>query len=220
MTAVTKAVLFDLDGTLVDSVPGLWQAVNAILAQQDAPACGMDEVRQWVGNGPAKLVERALRSRDVNLPLEVGLEAFREHYSRTLYNAAFYPGVPAGLASLADAGFQLACITNKSSVFTGPFLEHLGLGDRFHAVLCGDEVEHPKPHPQSLAVVCDRFGIEPSQALMVGDSANDLAPALALGMPSVAVSYGYHQNQSLEDFAPLLVTDRFGEVVRFCRARR
>lgn len=208
-----RAVLFDLDGTLVDSVGGLHQAVNAVLVERGGQSCTVDEVRHWIGNGPKKLIQRALESRGVDMSPEDGLAAFREHYARTLFHAEFYPGVPDGLATLKTAGLRLACITNKSSHFTGPFLDHLGMTDWFDIVLCGDQVDHPKPHPQSLVRVCEGFGIEPAQALMVGDSVNDLIPARDIGMPALAVSYGYHQNRNLADYGAEAVLDAFDAVV-------
>lgn len=214
-----KAVLFDLDGTLVDSVPGIHQAVNAVLEETLGATCSEEDVRHWIGNGPARLIERALLSRRVGMDAIAGLKAFRTHYAKTLYNAHCYPGVREGLARLEQAGLKLACITNKSSVFTGPFLKHMGLDGHFEAVLCGDEVDHPKPHPESLAVVCGRLGVEAEEALMVGDSINDLLPAKELGMASVAVSYGYHQNQPLADYGPRLVTEDFTAVIDYCLQR-
>ena len=207
------AVLFDLDGTLVDSVGGLHQAVNAVLVEQSGHECSVDEVRHWIGNGPEKLIQRALESRGIDMSPEDGLSAFREHYARTLFSAEFYPGVPEGLARLKATGLRLACITNKSSHFTGPFLEHLGLSDTFDAVLCGDQVDHPKPHPESLIRMCEGFELEPAQALMVGDSVNDLMPARDIGMPALAVSYGYHQNQNLADYGAEAVVDDFTDIV-------
>lgn len=215
-----KAVLFDLDGTLVDSVPGLTEAVNGVLAEHDGAPCREEEVRVWVGNGPLKLVERALEFRALTLPPDQAMAAFRRHYERTLGNARCYPGVRQGLAQLKAAGLQLACITNKSSHFTEPFLQQLELDGYFDTVLCGDEVERPKPDPQSLQRVCQRLGIEAAEAIMVGDSVNDLMPAEAIGMARIAVSYGYHQNKPLDAHQPLLISDDFAEVVTTCLNRR
>lgn len=208
-----KAVLFDLDGTLVDSVNGLHQAVDAVLGEQGGRPCSVDEVRHWIGNGPQKLIQRALESRGVAMSPEDGLAAFRDHYAQTLFNAEFYPGVPEGLARLKAAGLQLACITNKSSHFTGPFLDHLGMTPVFDTVLCGDQVEYPKPHPQSLTRVCQTFDITPGDAVMVGDSVNDLIPARDIGMPAIAVSYGYHQGEELAEYGAQAVEDDFTVIV-------
>lgn len=213
-----KAVLFDLDGTLVDSAPGLAEAVNGVLAEFGGELCSEDQVRVWVGNGPQKLIERALEFRQIALPPDQAIERFKHHYRQTLSKAVCYPGVRAGLTELKEAGLKLGCVTNKSSHFTEPFLRQLELRDYFDAVLCGDEVDHPKPDPQSLHILCDQFGISSSEAMMVGDSVNDLIPAEMIGMPRIAVSYGYHQNKPLDVHHPLLITDNFGAVVTACLA--
>lgn len=211
-----KAVLFDLDGTLVDSVPGLADAVNGVLAELNAPLCHQDDVRVWVGNGPQKLIERALEFRGISMPAGEAIERFRHHYNHTLGNAVCYLGVREGLAALKEAGLKLACVTNKSSHFTEPFLRQLELTDTFDRVLCGDEVDRPKPDPQSLEIVCQDFEITPAEAIMVGDSVNDLIPAETIGMPRIAVSYGYHQNRPLDAHHPVLITDQFSAVTHFC----
>lgn len=211
-----KAVLFDLDGTLVDSVPGLTEAVNGVLVELGGEPCGEDQVRIWVGNGPQKLIERALEFRAIKLPSEQALERFRHYYQQTLGNAVCYSGVREGLAQLKNAGLKLACVTNKSSHYTEPFLRQLELADSFDEVLCGDEVDRPKPDPQSLHILCDRFGIHASEAIMVGDSVNDLIPAEKINMPRIAVSYGYHQNKPLEVHSPLLISDNFPAVIACC----
>ncbi|WP_157954227.1 HAD-IA family hydrolase [Saccharospirillum mangrovi] len=211
-----KAVLFDLDGTLVDSVPGLAEAVNGVLLEQGAPVCSEEDVRVWVGNGPQKLIERALQFRHISMPSEQALERFRHYYNRTLGNAVCYPGVREGLAQLKAAGLKLACVTNKSSHYTEPFLRQLELTDTFDLVLCGDEVDRPKPDPQSLQIICDRFAISPADAVMVGDSVNDLIPAEKIAMPRIAVSYGYHQNKPLDEHQPLQICDEFSAVVELC----
>ncbi|MFG1495438.1 HAD family hydrolase [Saccharospirillum sp. HFRX-1] len=208
-----KAVLFDLDGTLVDSVPGLAEAVNGVLVELGGEPCSEDQVRVWVGNGPQKLIERALEFRTIDLPSDQALERFRHYYQQTLGNAVCYPGVREGLAQLKNTGLKLACVTNKSSHYTEPFLRQLELTNYFDAVLCGDEVDRPKPDPQSLHILCDRFGIHASEAIMVGDSVNDLIPAEKIAMPRIAVSYGYHQNKPLDVHEPILITDNFSDVI-------
>lgn len=211
-----KAILFDLDGTLVDSARGIHAALDEILITITGLGCSIDDVRRWVGNGPEKLVERGLSSHGYKDDPSQAHALFREAYQRTLMQADIYPGVIAGLSTLRQEGLRLACITNKSSHFTGTFLTELGLATFFERVLCGDEVERPKPDPQSLLQVCAEFGIEPAEAVMVGDSANDLEPAHRIGMPGIAVSYGYHGNVALEPFEPLAIVDGFDEVVAIC----
>lgn len=213
-----KAILFDLDGTLVDSARGIHAALDEVLRTLTGNGCSIDEVRRWVGNGPQKLVERGLNSRGYKNDPSQAHALFRDAYQQTLLQADVYPGVVSGLGRLQDNGLKLACITNKVSLYTGTFLAELGLAAFFDRVLCGDEVERPKPDPQSLNQVCAEFGIKPAEAIMVGDSANDLEPAYVIGMPGIAVGYGYHGNVPLEQFHPVAIVDSFDAVVDICLA--
>ncbi|MEX0584243.1 MAG: HAD-IA family hydrolase [Natronospirillum sp.] len=213
MTEAFKAVLLDLDGTLVDSVPGIHQALQATLNECAGLSCAIEDVRLWVGNGPRKLVARALMALGSDLNVRTVLTVFNQHYARTVFNGALYPGVPEGLQTLHDAGLKLACITNKPSAFTLPYLDHLGIAAYFTTVICADQVERPKPHPESLSLACDRLQVTVDQAVMVGDSANDLKPANTLGMRCVAVAYGYDQDQPLGNYHPLHIAPSFPEVV-------
>ena len=212
-----QAVLFDLDGTLVDSVPGIHQALHQALSQHTGAGCSINDVRHWVGNGPHRLVQRGLTSVQgkafTTELLDATLNTFNQGYAQCVYNGALYSGVADGLWKLQQAGLRLACITNKPWPFTEPYLEHLGIAQHFDTVICADQVTQPKPHPESLSLACTRFDIKPGQAVMVGDSVNDLAPALALEMPAIAVSYGYHQNESLADQQPVLIADSFADVL-------
>jgi phosphoglycolate phosphatase len=214
-----KAILFDLDGTLVDSARGIHAALDDVLHTLTGEGCSIDEVRRWIGNGPIKLVERGLVSRGFDDDADLAHALFRDAYQRTLLQADVYPGVIPGLSKLQREGIKLACITNKSSHFTGRFLSELGLTSFFDRVLCGDEVDRPKPDPQSLTLVCTEFAIDPAEAIMVGDSANDLKPAQDIGMPGIAVSYGYHGNVSLAQFNPIAIVDDFDAVVDLCLTR-
>lgn len=219
MSKTLQAVLLDLDGTLVDSVPGIHQALRGALIAHTGQGCTLAETRQWVGNGPEKLVARALSAQASTQPVASVLATFSQHYAQTVFNGALYPGVRDGLQALTAAGLKLACITNKPSRFTEPYLRHLGIADQFVTVICADQVSRPKPHPESLQLACERLDTNVSTALMVGDSANDLAPANALGMRCVAVSYGYDQNEPLSDYRPALIAGEFAAVVAFVLAR-
>ncbi len=214
-----KAVLFDLDGTLVDSVPGIHQAVDRALVERQQRHCTEDDVRHWVGNGPRVLMQRALGTTD-QTEVDPALLAFERYYADTVFDAVLYPGVAEGLDRLRAAGLHLACLTNKPWPFTRPILQHLGLASTFDNVICGDQVERPKPDPQSLSLACELLQVGVDEAMMVGDSVNDLKPAQALGMPSVAVTWGYHGGQSLSAHRPVLTADHFSEVVSFALQRQ
>ncbi|TGG91561.1 phosphoglycolate phosphatase [Natronospirillum operosum] len=215
-----KAVLFDLDGTLVDSVPGLHQAVDQVLQARQGRTCTVDEVRRWVGNGPRVLMQRALGENSATEELSAALTEFEQAYARTVFNGQLYPGVTEGLTRLRAAGLHLACLTNKPWPFTLPILHHLDIADCFATVICGDQIHKPKPHPESLTLACERLEVSIEEAMMVGDSVNDLAPAQELNMPRVAVTYGYHQGEDLTRFRPDLLADDFTAVVSFALQRQ
>lgn len=189
------AVVLDLDGTLVDTLPDLHDAVRALLAEagRDAPAAA--EVRTMIGDGARRLVERALARAGApvdDAALEVAYRRFLELYGAAPCRASrLYPGVEEALRALAARGVRLGVCTNKPQAPTEAILRTLGVADLFKAVVGGDAVPRRKPDPAHLQAVLDLLSATPATAVMVGDSRNDLAPARALGMPCVLVDYGY-----------------------------
>ena len=190
-----RAVAFDLDGTLVDSVPDLAAAANATLEALGRPPLPDAAIAALVGDGIDALVERALNAAGV--PREAATLAqargrFREHYAGAVFvESVVYPGVAEGLRRLAEAGLPLACVTNKASAFTLPLLDAAGLAPHFAATLCGDESAMRKPAPAMLVAACARFGVTPAALLYVGDSIVDAQAARAAGCAFAAVDYGY-----------------------------
>jgi phosphoglycolate phosphatase len=206
-----QAVLFDLDGTLVDSVPGIYDAVNRVLAELKRPQCSEPEVRQWVGNGSRTLMARALDTDD-HSAIQIGLTAFERHYAQTLINTSLYPGVLDGLQHLQQAQIAMACVTNKARAFTLPMLNILGLSGFFQVVLGGDDMRQLKPAPAGLLQACASLQVGHTATIMVGDSANDLQAAQAAGIESIAVSWGYPQGESLANYGPSHIVDNFDEL--------
>ncbi len=201
------AIAIDLDGTLVDSVPDLATAVNATMADLGLPAVGEEKVRQWVGNGAARLVGRALTGRFDGTPgsrqLAAGLERFEHHYGENLcVGSRLYPGVREGLTALAALGYPLACVTNKPDAFAWPLLERLGVGDFFETVVGGDSAPAKKPAPDALLLVAERLGVNPERLLLVGDSVNDVGAARAGRCPVVCVPYGYNHGDDIRGANP------------------
>lgn len=190
-----KAVVFDLDGTLVDTLPDLHAAVTTLLVERALSAPSAAEVRLMVGDGARKLVERALlwsmEAVDAG-----GLEAAHQRFL-AIYNAAPCDGsrafgdVEPVLDGLKAAGAALAVCTNKPQAPTEAILARLGLAGRFDVVIGGDAVTRRKPHPDHLLAVVERLGVRPTEAVMVGDSRNDLAAARGCGMKCVLVDFGY-----------------------------
>ena len=191
----SKAVVFDLDGTLVDTLPDLHTAVTQLLTEAGLAAPSAAEVRRMIGDGARKLVERSLawsRGEASETQLEAAHQRFLE-----IYNAApcvesrLFANVAAALDRLAAAATPLGVCTNKPQRPTELILGGLGIMPRFAAVVGGDAVERRKPHPDHLRLVLERMGAAPERAIMVGDSKNDLAAARGCGLACILVDFGY-----------------------------
>ena len=220
--AEIRAVLFDLDGTLVDSAPDLAAAVNATLAELGRAPVPVDTVRDWVGNGADRLLERALSGRaDGTVPaaeLAAVRPLFLRHYERLLcVDSVLYPGVSEGLAGLREQGLALGCVTNKPSRFTLPLLEQLGIAGHFGALVGGDDVVRKKPAPDALQEAARRLGVACDDCLMVGDSVNDIEAARAAGCPVVAVPYGYNHGRDIRSAGPDAVIESLAVLPRRLR---
>lgn len=206
------ALFFDLDGTLVDSVPDLTAAVNRMLNQLGLPAREEASVRTWVGNGVDNLIHRALTN---DMAGRADPELFRR--ARPLYKAAYadhlsvystlYPGVIEGLSALHTAGLPLACVTNKLAEFARPLLENLGIGHFFTTVVGGECVANPKPAPDALLLCAERLGVPITHSLMVGDSLNDVGAARNAGCRIVCVPYGYNHGHDIRQAQPDAMID-------------
>ena len=200
-----SAVLCDLDGTLLDTVPDLHAAVNAMLRDLGRPDLSREAVSHYVGRGIPNLVKRALAASlevadDSVPPPQEALESFRRHYARENgRNVRFYPGVMEGLRALRAEGFPLAVITNKAAAFTLPLLESTGLAGYFDVVVSGDLLPRHKPDPMPLIWACGRLGVSPGDALFLGDSVNDLRAARAAGCHVFLVPYGYNEGRDVQE---------------------
>lgn len=211
-------ILFDLDGTLVDSVPDLAAAVDAVLSDVGRPAAGESAVRNWVGNGIDRLVKRALTGEMEAEPdpglFNRAIVTFRDHYERFNGDSSrLYPTVAGTLSDLASEGMALACITNKSEQFSIPLLQKLDVLKYFGVVVSGDTLKVRKPDPGPLLAAAQRMAVAPAASLMVGDSIHDVHAARAAGMPVVGVSYGYNHGRPIAEANPDAVVDRIAELM-------
>lgn len=206
-----RLVMFDLDGTLLDSVPDLAAAVDSMLQQLGLPVAGVEQVRNWVGNGARVLVERALESQRQGVPAtgdnEAALALFMQAYADNHRFTSVYPGVFECLDWLRAQQIELAVITNKPERFVGPLLEEKGLDGYFRWVIGGDTLAQQKPDPAALLHVMREAGVPAGECLFVGDSRNDVLAARAAGVPCVAVSYGYNHGRPIAEEAPDLLLD-------------
>jgi phosphoglycolate phosphatase len=212
-----KMVLIDVDGTLVDSVPDLAFCVDEMMKQLDMPVHGEAKVREWVGNGVERLVRRALIGQLDGEPDESLFEKAYPIYldlyaDNTSKRSCLYPGVEEGLEYLGNAGYKLGCVTNKAAQFTEPLLKDLGIYDKFAIVISGDTLEKKKPDPMPLLHAAEFFGVDPSDAMMLGDSVSDVKAARAAGFQIVCMSYGYNHGVDIREANPDAVIDSMSQL--------
>lgn len=190
-----QTVLFDLDGTLIDSAPDIAAAVNELLAIEKLSPLSVSAVRKMIGNGVAKLVERAFvasRYALTDIELDLRVAAMMKVYSRHLTNhTTLMPGALEAVSGLAAMGVKTAVVSNKPHSFTKQILDHFGFSPHLAAVQGAAPELLSKPAPDMLNAVLERLGISASQALFVGDSAVDSDAAKAALMPVVIVHGGY-----------------------------
>ena len=185
-------VVFDLDGTLVDSASDIAEAVNRTLVDWSLPRVEESVIRGWIGDGARALVGSAFAHAGKPIDLEEVMPGFMVHYADCLLlYPTVYPGVIETLQSLRDAGVDVAVCTNKPERFVRPLLDALELGQYFECIVGGDTLSERKPSAVPLLHVVEHFGLRPAQCLMVGDSATDLQTAIAANVPMALVTYGY-----------------------------
>lgn len=192
--SLRRAVLIDLDGTLVDSAPDIVAAANLMLNELALPALPYKTVSGFIGKGVPNLVRQTLAAcgASVLVDHQQALQLFHQHYRDVNgHFGSVYPGVRDGLVALKDAGYLLACVTNKPFEFAEPLLKLCALDSFFELVIGGDTVVPMKPAAAPLLHACDVLQALPENSLMVGDSAVDVQAARAANMSVCIVTYGY-----------------------------
>lgn len=212
-----EVALFDLDGTLVDSVYDLYIAMNLTLSDLAFPIVSQRLVESWVGNGIETLVKRGLSGdMQVSEHLDAALAdkaiaLFYEHYEQLVGEySVLYQHVETGLAALA--GMPKALITNKARRFTEKLLDKLALTTHFEVIVCGDDMAK-KPSAEPLLYACQQLNVAVSQAIMIGDSKSDILAARAANIDMLALTYGYHQGENLSDYNPQYLCDTFLDIL-------
>lgn len=212
-----KLVMFDLDGTLIDSVPDLAVATDQMLLQLGRAPAGMDKVRNWVGNGAPVLVRRALADDFDHQAISAEQEAealaiFMQVYGVGESLTTLYPGALDTLQSLHMLGIKIALVTNKPEKFIPQLLADTQMAEFFEWVVGGDTFAQKKPDPSGLLWVMQQAGVTAEQCLFVGDSRNDVQAAHAANVACVAVTYGYNYGQPISADKPALVVDDLREL--------
>ena len=201
-------LIFDLDGTLVDSRLDLANAVNAMLVHMGMGALTNERVYTYVGNGAPVLVRRSLGEQATEEEFRRALEFFMEYYgAHDLEETTLYPGVRPSLDRFRAAGKRMAVLTNKPTAMSRQILEGLGVAGHFFQILGGDSLQERKPHPIGVETLMREAGADRAHTMMVGDSGVDVATARNAGIACCGVTYGF-QPESLRDPAPELLVDR------------
>ena len=196
---VPKGLIFDLDGTLADTLPQLALAAKLSCEAAGLKAPTVDEAKTYVGNGVKLLLIRAIAGRRDAVPEDVDpsllakvRELFNHYYSEGLpNNYRVYPGVKAGLAFFKEQGIKLGVCTNKPQMFAVPLLKYMGLFSCFDFVLGGEVLQERKPDPRPVLYVAQKLKVRPDECAMVGDSENDVFAGQRAGMSTVFFTYGY-----------------------------
>jgi phosphoglycolate phosphatase len=196
-----KAVMFDLDGTLIHTAPEIVAAINAMLADLNLPALPAKQIQAYIGEGAQTLIRRSVSASKAadDALLERAQALFFEHYAKTVIMSKPYPKVLEGLEGLKQKGLRLACVTNKPERFSLPLLEASGLLPYFELVVAGDTLAKKKPDPIQLHYICAEFSVLEAEAMLVGDSLIDVQAAHAAGCYIVTVPYGYNHGSPIDE---------------------
>jgi phosphoglycolate phosphatase len=193
-----RSITLDLDGTLLNTIPDLAAAANAMRLELGHPALDEALVATYVGRGIPNLVSRCLPDLD-GAELQAAKAVFEKHYARENGRRSHtYPGVIEGLLAFRAAGLKLAVITNKATAFTEPLLVATDLARWMEFAVSGDSLAEKKPHPLPLLHACARLGTQPAENLHIGDSKHDAHAARAAGCRLFLVPYGYNEGESVD----------------------
>ncbi len=215
-----QLILFDLDGTLVDSARDLYRAMNLTLQDLGRPPVTEQQIRIWVGKGASQLCSCVIRyqnqqNQDHHIDPEQHqklLQHFLQVYQHNLcVETVVYDGVLNFLDYCQTQQKTLVCVTNKPYQAAVELLRQLNLLERFELVLGGDSLTHRKPHPEPLLYAMQYFAQKPEQTLMVGDSRNDVEAARAAGIDCIVLSYGYNHGEDIQLCKPQLLIDSLNE---------
>ena len=212
-----RAYLFDLDGTLVDSVPDIDQALNHALATADLPPVAESLTRHWIGHGSRTLIQQALQHHQQpadTTAIDQLIGPFLSHYKANIaVHSRIYPQVRETLSTLQQAGNKLAVVTNKLTELSEPLLKDIGLYDFFDLIVCGDTADQPKPAADPIVLCLEHFDLTPAQVLMVGDSETDVLAAKAANVDVACVRDGYNHGVDVTTLDPDFVITSFAELL-------
>ncbi|MDP0025691.1 phosphoglycolate phosphatase [Glaesserella parasuis] len=219
MTKQFKLIGFDLDGTLVNSLPDLALSLNSAFAEVGLPQAPEELVLTWIGNGAdvlfAKGIEWTGKADEFSQEELAQIKRrFGYFYGENVCNISkLYPNVKETLETLKTQGYILAVVTNKPTKHVLPVLQAFKIDHLFSEALGGQSLPQIKPHPAPLYYLCGKFGLYPHEMLFVGDSKNDILAAKAAGCKSVGLTYGYNYNIPISESEPDYVCEDFAEIL-------
>ena len=217
MTFPFSMVIFDLDGTLVDSAADIAESVNRTLHDWKLPTVAPARITEWIGEGSRQLITYAFRDAGSDADIDEVMPGFLVHYKETALDGVAYDGVVDTLAALHAQGVKLAVCTNKNEEFVRPLLEVRGMLPYIDGIVGGNTMPERKPSGVPLLHLARQAGVEASQVLMVGDSESDMLAAHDAKVALVMVSYGYRKSLDLATAGALAVIDTFPELLRIRR---
>ena len=219
------AVLLDLDGTLMDTIPDFTVAVNAMLSDLKFAAISQAEIATYIGKGSDNLIRRVLTSVQGGQPptdelFKQAKVSYTANYHRINGDQAIiFDGVRPGLERLQAMGLRMAVVTNKNTEFALPLLERTGLAKYLQAIVCGDTLAERKPHPAPMLHACKLLKSSPNRTVAVGDSVNDALSARAAGCSFLAVPYGYNEGQSVHSLDVDAIVDSIEHAAQWVSER-
>jgi phosphoglycolate phosphatase len=215
-----KHIIFDLDGTLINSAPDLSNSINYMLQKVKRETFSDDIIHNWVGNGASTLVKRALcGERDISEfnddeIFDNALDIFLENYSQNVcHKTVLYDAVKETLILLKEKNYKLSIVTNKPYKFILPILKKLEIESYFANYIGGDTLAKKKPDPYPLEYICESLHVSTDESIMVGDSKNDIVAANAIGMLNIGVTYGYNYGEDISKYNPTYVVDSFKDII-------
>ncbi|WP_428033134.1 HAD family hydrolase [Amphritea sp.] len=191
-TLLPEAVLFDLDGTLLDTAPDFHYVINLLLAEQSHPSVSYEFIRGYVSNGARAMVSAAFQTNEQADDFEFLHQRMLELYLQHLnIKTKPFAGIPELLRWLEENTIPWGVVTNKPERYTTPVMRSVNLQPAAATVICPDHVKEKKPHPEALFLACNQLGITPERTVYIGDHRRDIEAGLNAGMQTIAVSYGY-----------------------------
>jgi len=205
-----KLIIFDFDGTLIDSVPDLTASINYMYSKFNLKSVDEEIVANWLGDGAVKLIERALNYYNLKYNKKA-LKIFKEHYSKNFaVNTKLYPYAKEILEYLKEI-YKLALITNKPFEFVNPILEKLNI-KYFDFILGGDSLKEKKPSPLPILHTCKKLNISPKETVIVGDSKNDIIAGKKAEVKTIAITHGYNFGEDIKKYNPDIIINSLKEL--------